>query len=66
MNLKSIDLVFTYVDEKENERTIKADIVNGNWNQWGASTDELSENVGVMEAITEAALENGSWVADDE
>lgn len=53
MKLKNVELQFTY------DNTVVKAIVNeeGNWQQWGATTQELGENIDLIEQIAEKIIE---------
>ena len=57
MKLNSIDLIFNY-EGKNNEVKIKASIDGDiGWQQWGEAREVLSDNVGLVEALNNAAQE---------
>lgn len=53
MQLQDVELKFTYSHPTGKEVIIKGNINdNGYWQQWGASKEELGENIELIEEIT--------------
>lgn len=63
--LIGVSAAFHYQDKNGKHYTCEADFNNESWNQWGASREQLSDNVVVLEAV-EQALSEFMRVADDE
>ena len=58
MQLQGVEMEFTYTHPSGKETVIKASINDeGWWEQWGAPREELSENVSLIEQITEQVSE---------
>ena len=55
-----MDVVFHREDESGRVHKFNGSIpLDDSWNQWGASTDILGDNVDVMEALSNAYADNG-------
>ncbi|MEB3215568.1 MAG: hypothetical protein VKN72_04795 [Nostocales cyanobacterium 94392] len=66
MELEEIKLSFHYIDEKEREVKIEASITpEYSWSQWGATHDELSNNVELITKLHDTAMEHGNWKIED-
>ena len=55
--LIGVTATFHYQDKDGKQFTVEADFNDNQWNQWGATKGQLSENVSAVESVNQALSE---------